>query len=354
MGVRLGVVGVGWWASFNHIPVAKADPRADVVAISDLSDEHLQKVGDAFGISGRYLQISDMLASEQLDGVMIATPHVAHAEAALPCLEAGLHVLIEKPMTTTVADAHAIQRAAANAKRQVLVPCGWNFRNYTAVAAAMVEAGKLGKIEHVSCQMASALDDLFAGQAMLETADHLFRPPSSTWADPARAGGYGWGQMSHSLAWVFRVTGLSPHSAYCMDGKSPTGVDYYDAACLRFTNGATMALSGSSTVPKHCGFQMDIRIFGSEGMLLFDVERERLELRRRDGADEVVPIVQGEGAYDGTLPVTRFIGICAGESCANEANADVGVRVVEALEALYRSAESGTLAEVAPSSGGAT
>ncbi len=351
MGVRLGFVGVGWWASFNHIPVARADPRADVVAIADLSNEHLQKVGDAFGIEDRYRNVSDMLAGEQLDGVMIATPHVAHAEAALPCLEAGLHVLIEKPMTTTVADAHALRQAAASAEKQVLVPCGWNFRDYTAAAAAMVEAGKLGKIEHVSCQMASALDDLFAGQMMLETADHLFRPPPSTWADPARAGGYGWGQMSHSLAWVFRVTGLSPHSAYCMDGKSPTGVDYYDAACLRFTSGATMALSGSSTVPKHCGFQMDIRIFGSEGMLLFDVERERLELRRRDGADEVVPIPSGDGAYDGTLPVTRFIEICAGESSANEADVEVGVRVVEALEALYRSSATGALAEVAPAVG---
>lgn len=90
MGVRLGVVGVGWWASFNHIPVARADPRADVVAIADFSEERLEEAGDAFGIEGRYRKVSDVLADEQPDGVMIATPHVAHAEAALPCLEAGL------------------------------------------------------------------------------------------------------------------------------------------------------------------------------------------------------------------------------------------------------------------------
>ena len=99
---------------------------------------------------------------------------------------------------------------------------------------------------------------------------------------------------------------------------------------------------------------MDVRIFGNDGMLLFDVERERLELRRRDGADEVVPIEPGDGAYDGTLPVTRFIDICASESCANEADIDVGVSVVEALDALYRSAATGTLASVTPSVGVAT
>jgi predicted dehydrogenase len=189
--------------------------------------------------------------------------------------------------------------------------------------------------------MASALADLFAGEPMIETTDHLFRPPASTWADPRQAGGYGWGQMSHSLAWIYRVADVVPESVFAMTGKSPTGVDYYDAAVVQMVNGATMALSGAATVPKHCGFQMDIRIFGSEGMLLFDVERERLVLRRNDAADLIVPITPGEGGYNGALPVHRFIEICAGLSSNNAADAEIGARVVETLEALYRSAATG-------------
>jgi predicted dehydrogenase len=176
---------------------------------------------------------------------------------------------------------------------------------------------------------------------MIETTDHLFRPPASTWADPRQAGGYGWGQMSHSLAWIYRVADVVPESVFAMTGKSPTGVDYYDAAVVRMANGATMALSGVATVPKHCGFQMDIRIFGSEGMLLFDVERERLVLRRNDGTDLIIPITSGEGGYDGALPVHRFIEICAGLSSNNAADAENGARVVETLEALYRSSATG-------------
>ena len=60
-------------------------------------------------------------------------------------------------------------------------------------------------------------------------------------------------------------------------GLSPAGVDFYDAALVEFSNGATMALSGSATVPKSRGYQLDIRIFGTEGMLLFDIERARVE-----------------------------------------------------------------------------
>jgi predicted dehydrogenase len=222
-----------------------------------------------------------------------------------------------------------------------LIPCGWNFRGYTDKATEIVAKGRIGEVRHIVCQMASALADLFAGEPMIETRDHLFRPPASTWADPRQAGGYGWGQMSHSLAWIYRVADVVPESVFAMTGKSPTGVDYYDAAVVRMANGATMALSGAATVPKHCGFQMDIRIFGSEGMLLFDVERERLVLRRNDGADLITPITPGEGGYDGALPVHRFIEICAGLSNNNAADGENGARVVETLEALYRSAATG-------------
>jgi predicted dehydrogenase len=341
MSVRIGVVGVGWWATFSHIPTTQADPRAILVAIADLSAERLAIVGDRFKIAHRYTDYRVMMENQKLDGLIVATPHVAHAEIAIHALARGLHVLLEKPMATSSVDARAIVREASKAGKQVLIPCGWNFRDYTDKASEMVANGSIGKVRHIVCQMASALADLFAGEPMIETTDHLFRPPASTWANPRQAGGYGWGQMSHSLAWIYRVADVVPESVFAMTGKSPTGVDYYDAAVVHMTNGATMALSGAATVPKHCGFQMDIRIFGSEGMLLFDVERERLVLRRNDGADLIVPITPGEGGYNGALPVHRFIEICAGLSSNNAADGEIGARVVETLEALYRSAATG-------------
>ena len=68
-----------------------------------------------------------MLASERLDGVMISTPHVAHTGPAIAALEAGAHVLIEKPMATTAADGRAIAAAAKKAACEVLVPTGTQF-----------------------------------------------------------------------------------------------------------------------------------------------------------------------------------------------------------------------------------
>ncbi|WP_419908992.1 Gfo/Idh/MocA family protein [Hoeflea sp.] len=346
MTARIGIVGVGWWATFNHIPTIQQSEHADVVAICDLNHEHLQAVGDRFNITSRYTDVAEMLANEQLDGVVISTPHVAHKAPAIAALEAGCHVLVEKPMATTAADGRAIANAAEAAGRSVLVPCGLNFTDYTARAAQIVREGRIGDVRHCVCQMGSALDDLFSGEPMLETVDHMYRPPASTWADPERAGGYAWGQMSHSLAWLLHVSDLRFESVYCLDGKSKTGVDLYDAAVARATNGATVSLSGSATVPKHIGMHTDIRIYGTEGCLFFDNERARLELRRLDSKDEVVEISPQEAAYDGALPVFKFAELCAGRPVVNAADGENGARVTEAIDALYRSARTGELATI--------
>lgn len=346
MTARIGVVGIGWWATVNHIPTISDCPQAEVVAICDLDADRLQKAGAAFGITGQYRDLDDMLAAERLDGVMVSTPHTAHTGPAVAALKAGAHVLVEKPMATTAADGRAIADAAIAAGKQVLVPTGANFTSYTAQAAAWVRDGRIGEVRHAVCQMGSALGDLFAGQPMLETDGQMFRPPASTWADPAKAGGYGWGQMSHSLAWLCHVADLQFESVYCMDGKSGSGVDYYDAACARATNGATVSLSGSATTPKHKGMHMDIRIYGTEGMIMFDNERARLSLHRMDGADDIFDISPQEAEYDGTLPVRVFAQLCAGDAVVNASDAECGARVTEALDAMYRSAASGALATI--------
>ena len=346
MTARIGVVGIGWWATVNHIPTIRDCPEADVVAICDLDAERLRKAGETFGIAARYRDLDEMLARENLDGVMISTPHTAHTAPAIAALNAGCHVLVEKPMATTAADGRAIAAAASAAGREALVPTGTNFTSFTAQAVEWVRSGRIGEVRHAVCQMGSALEDLFAGEPMLETEGHMFRPPASTWADPKRAGGYGWGQMSHSLAWLIHVADLKFDSVFCMDGKSKSGVDFYDAACARATNGATVALSGSATTPKHKGMHMDIRIFGTDGMILFDNERARLTLSRMDGMEEAFDISPAEAEYDGTLPVRAFAKLCAGEGVVNASDAECGARVTEALDAMYRSAATGQLARI--------
>ena len=338
MTARLGVVGIGWWATFNHIPTIADCPEAEIVAICDLDRTRLDIAGDKFGIAARYVDIAEMLAKENLDGVMISTPHVAHTAPAIAALEKGCHVLIEKPMATTAKDGRAIAAAARKAGREVLVPTGLNFEDYTTKARSWVRDGRIGAVRHIVCQMGSPLHDLFAGEPMEETENHLFRPPASTWADPEKAGGYAWGQMSHSLAWMIHVAGIRVEQVYCAANLSPSGVDFYDAATARATGGTTIALSGASTVPKHRGMHTDVRIYGTEGMILFDNQQARVQLWRLDGDDEDMTLDRPE--YDGALPVQVFAKLCAGQDVENASNADCGAEVTATIAALYASAAS--------------
>ena len=89
MSVRIGVVGVGWWATFSHIPTIQADPRATLVAIADLSAERLAIVGHRFQVANRYADYRIMIEEQKLDGLIVATPHVAHAEIAVHALARG-------------------------------------------------------------------------------------------------------------------------------------------------------------------------------------------------------------------------------------------------------------------------
>jgi predicted dehydrogenase len=341
MTARIGIVGTGWWSTFMHIPQVQASPDGELVAICDLDEERVRVVGDRFGIAGRFTDVAAMLAQEKLDGVIVATPHVAHTAPAIAALEAGCHVLVEKPMATRAEDGRAIAATALRVGREVMVPTGLNFMAPSLRAAEWVRAGRIGEVRHVVCQMGSPLDDLFAGKPMIETKDHLFRPPASTWADPKKAGGYGWGQMSHSLAWLVYVTDLAFESVFCMDVKSPAGVDYYDAAVARMSNGATVSISGASTVPKHVGMHTDVRIYGTEGMIQYVNLPALLELRRHDRADEAMPLTDFEGLYDSALPIRQFVRMCSGQTVENASNGECGARVTECIDALYRSAATG-------------
>ena len=337
---RIAVIGAGWWACEVYVPALLARDDVELVAVNRRNRDALDKVVAQFGVPKGYTDHAEMLATERPDGVVIASPHTAHFGQARDALEAGCHVLVDKPMTTDGESARKLVALAAERDRRIVVPYGWNFKEFTRRAAALVADGRLGAIRHVVCQMASPTADLFGGEGLIETKDHMFRPEASTWADPRNAGGYGWGQLSHALGLMFEVSGLAPAEVRGVCGRSAAGVDYYDAAVMRFENGATAVLSGAATVPKQCGYQLDIRMFGDEGMLLLDVERERMELRRHDGADEVMDVPAGAGAYQCVEPIARLADFCLGRDVVNEASGSIGQRAVETLDAMYRSFES--------------
>ena len=124
---RIGVIGAGWWAVANHLPELQKNPGCELVAVNRLGAAELAQVRSAFKVDQGFEDYREMLAKVPMDGVVIASPHVLHFEHVKAALEAGCHVLVEKPMATTAADARALVDLASRRGRQILVPYGWNF-----------------------------------------------------------------------------------------------------------------------------------------------------------------------------------------------------------------------------------
>ena len=341
---RIAVVGAGWWACEFHIPHILQNPNAELVSVVRRGAKELGYIKKRFGIT-HVTESHHEIYSQNPDGVIVSSPHTCHFEHALTAMENGCHVLVEKPMVTETREACDLTRMVEKTGKILMTPYGLNFTRYMEQAADHMGDGCIGEIKHIVLHMSSALMDLFGGEPMLETENHMFRPNASTWSDPKLAGGYGWGQMSHALAALFFVTGLEPMDIHAIAKKSPTGVDYFDAGVLRFTQGATGSISGAAGLPKHCPPQLDLKVYGSEGMLLLDVEegRERLQIRRFDGSDITESIESGEGygSYSTQESVNRFITLCRGGQIRNCGDHIVGSKIVQVLQAMHKSISTG-------------
>lgn len=341
--VKVGIIGAGWWAVDNHIPALLKSKNAELVAVCRRGEKELTALKEKFNIPYANTNYTKMLEDVALDAVIISSPHYLHFEHAKAALKKGLNVLVEKPFTTDENHAKELVELAKLQGKAIMIPCGWNFSPMSLKAKDILNNIGIGAVQHVVIQMASALSDLFSGEPLLETEGSMFRPPASTWADPNNDGGYGWGQFSHALCLLFQLFDLKTQNITAICGRSSTGVDCYDAAIVEFKNHlgnyATGVLSGSGTVPKQCGFQMDIRVFGSEGMFLFDIERERVEIRRNDKNDIILDLTPGEGDYNGFRPVHHFIDYCADMTKSNPASGTIALRSIETLAMFYRAIE---------------
>jgi predicted dehydrogenase len=346
--VRLGFIGAGWWATANYIPLLAKREDVELAAVCRLGRDELRRVQDRFGFPFATKDAAELVA-QPLDGVVVTSPHTLHHQHARLALERGLHVMCDKPLCTRAADAREVVHLARERGLHLLVPYGWHYKPFVQQAKRWMEGGAIGRVEYVLCHMASPIRDLLRGGKFAaedtsgQAGDLLFEPEARTWSDPAVAGGgYGHAQLSHSTGMLFWLTGLAAASVYALMAGPDSRVELYDALSVRFADGAIGTVSGAGTVPPSgmSGYQVDLRLFGSDGLLLLDCERARLELRRHDGRHERLDLPPDAGAYACDGPPNNFVDLILGKTTVNNSPGEPAMRSVELLDAAYRSAAS--------------
>src|SRR5580692_9769162 len=110
--IKCGVIGAGWWATYAHIPALLAHPAAHLVAIQTRDLDEARKIANDFGVPMACVTAAELLAIEGIEAVVVSSSPNLHYEHALAALELGKHVLVEKPMTMTAAEASRLVEIA--------------------------------------------------------------------------------------------------------------------------------------------------------------------------------------------------------------------------------------------------
>ena len=229
--MNVGIVGLGGGAS-DMMPAFVQHPHIHLTAAADIDPGQLETFHGEFH-GETYLRVEELCASPNVDVVYIATPNQFHTAHALCALEQGKHVLVEKPMTLTLADADVMIEAARRHGRQLLVNVKHSFDPSIRKIREMVESGELGRLRMLHYWYFS---------------DWLYRPRTAEELNPSLGGGVTWRQGPHQFDILRTIAGGVVRSVRAMTGMwdASRPVVGCHAAYLEFEDGtaATAVYSG--------------------------------------------------------------------------------------------------------------
>jgi predicted dehydrogenase len=345
--IRVGVIGLG--IGRHHIRGYQSHPNAEVVAVSDLDETRLQEIADQYGVPKRYTSGEEMLRRETLDVVSVATPNKYHKPLTVAALQAGCHVLCEKPMAMSAAEGREMLAAAERAGKRLMINFSYRFSEQSQALKAQVESGILG-------------DVYFA-----RTIWHRRRgvPKFGSWFGQKALSGGGplidlgvhrldlalWLMGYPQPVWVLGST-YNPIAARLAREQGVTyDVEDLAVAMITFANGATLELEASWAANVQEQELMETRLLGTEGGLVQRNRNETYEFEaelyvERGGQQFDLKLHPLRKPQDGTNAMFHLI-----DSLVNDvphiATGEEGLLVMQILDAIYQSAEEGRPIQIA-------
>ncbi len=297
MSIRVGVIGASF-AKAAYLPALRHVPDAEVVALASARLESARATAEAFDVPHAYDDWQAMLREHAFDLVCIATPTDTHAPMALAALEAGAHVLCEKPTAMDADEARAMRDRAAELKRITMMGHELRFNPNRRRIAELVASGAIGEIRHAH------ISNVTPGWA-----DPAARPKGDWWSLAERGGGRLGANGSHQvdlLRWWFgevtsvlgRVETMVADRVDKATGEPWTATaDDFVHMVLRQQRSAhsDVLMSG---VARHTMNNVT-QIFGSEGTILLANADERLLLATPGGEFEDVSVVDPNAELEG-------------------------------------------------------
>lgn len=347
--LRLGVIGAGSWAVASHLPnLAERRDEVEFVGVSRHGPELLARIKDDWGFKVASEDYRDVIDAG-VDICLVSSPTAVHYEHAKAALQAGAHVLVEKPVTIEPAQAWELATLAEQQGLHLVCAFGWHYRPLLVAAREAIGVVDIGPIEELSIRMQSFTRELLSNRGAYPKAAADAAPESRTWTDPhVSGGGYAQAQLSHALAAALWLTDLRGEMVFALTSAPLAApVELHDAVALRYRGGAIGTLTGASAHRDSGALEneLDIRAVGADGQFALDIASGTFWIGAR-GEERRIDLGPAGGLYDCDGPPHALVDLALG--CGeNRSPGWLGARTVEILAAIYKSASTQAPAEVA-------
>jgi predicted dehydrogenase len=344
--VRIGVIGTGGIAQNAHLPgYAQIPDLCEVVALCDIDPAALQKASDKFNVKQTFDDYNKLLEMDEIDAVSVCTPNYVHMDPTIKALEAGKHVLCEKPIAMNAGEAQKMVDASKKAGKILQVGYNMRFVPSNQVLKRYVDAGELGDIYYARAQALRRRGipgwgvfinkEKQGGGPLIDIGVHIL--DLTLWMmghpKPVAASGITYAKFGKRDD----VVGFMGQWDY----KNFT-VEDFAAALIRFENGATVVLESSfvANIPEDV---FSSTLCGTEGGATtdpFQIMKEKHRTLQTFKPDFPSPPVNSHHAEIKSFVETIQSGgqpVVTGEH---------GLMVAKIMDAIYASSESGREVEI--------
>jgi len=146
--VRVGIIGTSWWVNWLYLPSLTNHQDVDLAAICGRDRSRAELLAAKYGINAVFTDHREMIAKGGLDAIAVVTPDDLHFEMTIAALDAGLHVLCEKPLARKAVEAEAMAQRAELANLCNMVMFTWRWQPNFALMKQLVQDGFVGRIHH--------------------------------------------------------------------------------------------------------------------------------------------------------------------------------------------------------------
>ncbi len=347
--VKCALIGAGWWGTTAHLPALLRHPKAQVICVHHRDAATARKIATDFEIPRGASTLDDVLALEDLEAAVVSSAACVHYSQAKACLERGLHVLIEKPMTITADEARELVELAKRQGVQFLISAPFHYTAHAAEAQRLIQSGTLGEITMISVLYTNFTagvlrglpwEELFPEDSFERTHPPYLKPESATHSDPTIAGGGQiYNQISHVAACLAFMTGQEPVEVFARFDNHDAKLDVCDLLNVKLERGTLVSIaSTAATMPSVRTFEN--RIYGTDGMLFMEQWKGKLTHHSSRGEVKDYPDLAADDIYPMFAPTENFVDAVRGDA-PNRSPATLGCSAMKLIEAACESARRG-------------